>query len=168
MKRWMKAQRLTQDTSSTDIPESILAFRKITSMLSQLPRAIPIVIIDRLEDQSINAIDRQMLKISDALAHITVGEHNIAALAANRTARGHIKVDQLATDVGDPSAAPSLPNSKEEKGSILFSWTQNPDWVTRNTPTPLPCVPTICDPLKPKDLGKRSAYEYVVYLEENW
>lgn len=153
----------------TDIPENILAFRKITSMLSQLPRSTPIEVIDNLDDVSINKLDRQILKMSDAFAHVTVGEHDIAALTANRTVGGNTGLSLLVSTTTQGPSPLNLPSSKEGKCSILsFSWAWNLIWRNQETFPPIPRHPTIDVPLKPEDLGERSAYEYMVYLEENW
>ena len=59
---------------STDIPENILAFRTITTLLAQIPRATQLERKDYLENEITDGVNRQILKISDAFAHIAGGD----------------------------------------------------------------------------------------------
>ena len=66
------------------VPENILVFRTIVTILSYLPRSVPIAAFDNLKDQSISNEDAIVLQLTEAftqLAHIGNGKHVIAASA---------------------------------------------------------------------------------------
>jgi hypothetical protein len=154
--------------SSNTIPANILAFRTITSLLSQLPRTNPLQPIDNLKDQIWDPSERQEIKISDAFAHLAVAQHDVAALVTSRGS--HDGMLHLLTCTQDPPVEELQPISKPT-GLIEKIWhlmfTRNPlgDDIETFSETP---HPSIILPTEPEDLGGRTAFEYMLGLEKCW
>jgi hypothetical protein len=158
--------------TSNVIPENIRAFRTITTMLSQIPRSLPIDVVDNLKNVS-DSDNRQEIRIVNAFAHLAVGEHDIAALATNHSSR-HSSRDSrtlnviVSTDSPLAEDKPSTSSPAEVKRSTwIFNITRNyrRDDATTASITPLP---TTILASKPCDLGNRSALEYMKDLESKW
>lgn len=75
------------DVTLAPIPENILAFRTITTLLAQLPRATQLKRIDYLDDHIQSSSKRRILKISDAFAHLAAAEHGVTAVTTNLIGR---------------------------------------------------------------------------------
>jgi hypothetical protein len=148
-----------------DIPENILVFRTITTLLAHLPRTTPIVPTDNFQDPKWqNAPTRLELKISDAFAQLAVSEHDVVAVS---TVRGWgldlvTSIDKEATETQAESTTSELPKS----------WWQF--LITRNDRSRDPATssggdyPAIIPSNEPRDLNGRTAYEYMKDLETSW
>ncbi|KAF8952139.1 hypothetical protein BDZ97DRAFT_1745881 [Flammula alnicola] len=159
------------DTASTSngIPANILAFRTITTILAQLPRSTPIEAIDNLEDQTTDPDARQELRISDAFAHLAVGEHDVAALTTNRSSPDstELRVVACTNDKSLPISSTAAPTNLIAKFNVWYLM------LTRNfsrdeAETSSATYPTIISPSEPNDLGERNAFAYMVGLELCW
>lgn len=160
---------------STLIPENIRAFRTITQMLSLLPRTIPIEARDNLLESDIIEYksDRQETRISDALAHLLVGEHDVIALSTNRRSApdGGLQVIGLLSE--SPIIGSLSINSTQEEDS----WTSKLKvWAIRITRNFLrddeiendTSLPIINSPSEPNDLEGRTPFKYMMDLELCW
>jgi hypothetical protein len=159
------------DVTSTPIPENILAFRTITTLLSQIPRTIKLERIDYLEGGTKGSLSRHILKITDAFAHIAAGEHDVVAVTTNHTVlSSNLELLAAVTGLSVPEKAPSTPTNGRTR-SLFFMWTANPPLTTNDPLTTLPsetAYPTIISPSPPHDLHQRTALDYISALEENW
>ena len=147
--------------TSTDIPRNILAFRTITTLLAQIPRATQLVNIDYLEDKIKDTSYRRILKISDAFAHIAGGPNDITAVATNHT----VPTTDLQVLVTAPSVPVSLPRTQPNGflSQLSFMWTRNGRWDETLSETL-----SIISPSEPRDLNQRSVGDYLYALHENW
>ena len=151
------------DITSTPIPENILAFRTITTLLAQIPRATQLESIDYLEDKITDRPNRRILKISDAFAHIAAGQHDVTAVTTNHT----VHSTDLQVLVTVPSVPASLPSTQPNGllSQLSFMWTRN----DRRQESPSETLyPDIISSSPPHDLGQRSAGDYLHALDENW
>jgi len=153
---------------ATDIPENILVFRTITTLLGHLPRTTPIAPADNFADPTWQTRQvRLELKISDAFALLAVSEHDVVAVS---TVRGWGL--NLLTST-DKTATETQPEPKSTTmGKLVESW-----WnflITRND---RPCdpatssggdYPIIIASKAPLDVEGRTAYQYMQDLETNW
>ena len=158
--------------SDGDIPENILVFRTITTLLASLPRTAPFTPIDNLQDpQWKNKHTRQELKISDAFAQLAISQHDVVAVS---TVRGGPVLDLLTCanqgTTQTPAKAPSLLDqiSKLAKKGWQFL-------VTRNDRPSDPAMfssgkyPTVIAAQKPEDINGQTAYQYMKDLtRERW
>jgi len=143
--------------TSTDIPPNILAFRTITMLLAQIPRAKQLERIDYLEDKIMDSVNRQILKISDAFAHIAGGPDDVTAVTTNHTVRSM----DLQVLVTAPSIPVSLP-STQPNGLWSFMCTRND---RKADPPSETRYPIIISPPGPHGL---SADDYLSALHKNW
>jgi hypothetical protein len=143
--------------TSTPIPPNILAFRTITMLLAQIPRAKQLERIDYLEDKIMDSANRQILKISDAFAHIAGGPDDVTAVTTNHT----VHSTDLQVLVTAPSVPVSLP-STQPNGLWSFMWTRND---RRDHPPSEIRYPTITSSSGPRDI---SADDYLSALHKNW
>jgi hypothetical protein len=149
------------------IPENILAFRTITTILSQLPRSAPIEAINNLDGQIKDSGDRRETRISDAFAHLAVGEHDVAALTTNRITspsgtRLHVMTCTHNLPDGENGTRPGNPDARKNSWYLMArNFLQ--DGVESRNPHP-----TITSPSQPADLGGRDAFTYMVDLELSW
>ena len=162
--------------TSTDIPENILAFRTITTLLAQIPRTTPLETIDYLEGHIENKLDHQILKISDAFAHIAA-VNNVTAVMTNHVSHDSNSQDLTILATSSPVAAESQPTiSTQPKGllgQLSFLWTQNPRHnnakpVSETTIISSSSPPKIISPKEPPDWCNQTAYQYLCALEEHW
>ena len=160
--------------SDGDIPENILVFRTITTLLSSLPRTAPFTPIDNLQDPKWkNKHTRQELKISDAFAQLAVSEYDVVAVS---TVRGGPVLDLLTCanqgTTQTPAKAPS-PSLLDQISKLAKKGWQF--LVTRNDRSSDPATfssgkyPTIIAAQKPEDINGRTAYQYMKDLTgERW
>ncbi|KAF8804067.1 hypothetical protein BYT27DRAFT_7194791 [Phlegmacium glaucopus] len=122
----------------TVTPRNILAFRTITTILAQLEPK------QKVENSyhELSGNERLEVKVSDALAHLAVVEHEIVALATERT---HTKISVL----------------------VCASTPPHKDGPSAEPPVPTK-YPTIIHAMAPEDLGGRTLYDYVDDLMGNW
>lgn len=165
-----------QNSSSTDVaastvPENILAFRTITTMLSQLPRSKPIEAIDNLEGQISIPEYRREVRIYDAFAHLAASENDVAALTTNYNL-GDGKLSIVACTQANYHVGETLPTSSPANLMAKINvWYL---MLTRNFRRKEPesssgtCHPTIISSSEPKDLGGRNAFAYMKGLEKHW
>ncbi|KIJ99345.1 hypothetical protein K443DRAFT_123237 [Laccaria amethystina LaAM-08-1] len=153
------------DVTSTPIPENILAFRTITTLLSQIPRTAKLERIDYLEGGRKGSLSRHILRISDAFAHIAASEHDVVAVTTNHAVLSvNLKVLAAVTAESVPESLPSTPPNGFAR-SLFFMWTANPPQTKLPRETP---YPTIISPSPPDDLHPETAFDYISALEENW
>ncbi|KJA15940.1 hypothetical protein HYPSUDRAFT_47888 [Hypholoma sublateritium FD-334 SS-4] len=126
--------------SDDDVPENILVFNCITTLLSHLPRATPLEAKENLA-WSKSSGTQDELKISDAFARLAVSQHGTVAVSTNRGHELHLMI--CATqDATESSAGPST-----------FSGLSKPIVVT---------------PVQPDNLNGRTACDYMKSLVEDW
>lgn len=172
-------QKSSSDVASTstdisDIPANILAFRTITTILSQLPRTKPIEPIDNLDHLKMNREDRREIRIYDAFAHLAAGENDVAALTTNQKfADGTDELSVVTCTqanglVGETPLPISTPGKIKDKIDVWYLMlTRNFRRHDPGTSSGAP-HPTIVPSSEPNDLGERTAFEYMVGLEERW
>lgn len=129
------------ETREGPIPVNILAFRTITTLLAQIPSRRPIDVSDNLEGRVLDSNDCREIRISDAFAHLAVGEHDVAAVTTNRTTTSGTKL-HVVVCTNDIAA------------------------ITQPEETTL--HPKIISSSKPGDLGERNASAYMEGLEKHW
>jgi hypothetical protein len=151
-------------TSTNSIPTNILAFRTITTLLAQIPRATQLKSIDYLEVEITDRPSRRILKISDAFAHIAGGPQDITAVTTNHAVHSR----DLQVLVTSPSVPVSLrstqPNGLLSQLSFMCTRNDRRD----DDPPSKTCYPTMTSPHEPLDLNKRSADDYLSALLDNW
>ena len=132
-------------------------------MTKQIPRATQLERKDYLEVNISNGLNRRILKISDAFAHIAGGPTDITAVTTNHT----VHSTDLQVLVTAPSVPVSLPSTQPNGllSRFLFMCTRND---RRDEPPPKACYPTITSPPKPLALDNRSVDVYLSALHENW
>jgi hypothetical protein len=156
-----------------NIPENILAFRTITTLLANIPCTTPSIPTDNLQDPTWqNKQTRQELKICDAFAQLAVSQHDVVAVS---TIRGW-GLD-LVTCAGqgqgqdqDQDTTQTAAQSSSLLGQIV-DFARN-GWqilVTRNDCFADPATssgdyPTIISAQMPEDLNGQSAYDYMKSL----
>jgi hypothetical protein len=150
-----------------EIPENILVFRTMTTLLAQLPRTVPIPPTDNFQQPAWQFKQtRQELKISDAFAQLAVSQHDVVAVSTVRGWRGLglvTCVDQDATET-------------QAESTSLLAKLRNVAWrffITRNDRPDDPATssgdyPTIVPSEEPLDLNGRTAYKYMKDLEATW
>lgn len=155
------------------IPENILKFRTITTMLANLPRTIPSIPTDNLEDpQWAESRIRQELKILDAFAQLAVSQHDVVAVS---TFRG-LGLEMVAcADQETTQTAQTEAQSKSMLDSAIEmarqSWrlllTRNDRFADKTTSSGKN-YPTIMLVQSPEDRGERTALEYMKDLGMPW
>jgi hypothetical protein len=152
----------------SSIPRNILAFRTITMMLSKLqPRQTSSPDSDAFEHQ-VTAEARREVRISDALAHLAIVEHEVIALATEFTPDGFTVV---ACASGTPEVPPELekqPKPESYADQIYgFLFTKNP---RRDDPPANPVVtyPNIISAMPPDDMGSQTLGDYIQKLDGSW
>jgi hypothetical protein len=163
-------------SSDAGIPDNILAFRTITTILGQLPRTTPIEVTDNLESNILNSYDRQEVRMTDAFAHIAAGEHDIAAITTNRSFGDDTKLHVLACTKNPitpnnpitplPISIPANLIANMKVWYLMF--TRNFRRKDSETSSKKP-YPIIISPSKPHDLLEgQDAFTYMVGLEQHW
>ncbi len=148
-----------------DIPENILVFRTMTTLLAHLPRTVPIAPIDNLQEPTWQTKQtRQELKISDAFAQLAVSQHDVVAVSTFR-GRGLDLVTSTDQDATETQA-----ESTSVLDKIVKAWQF---LITRNdrpadSATSSGEYPTVIPSQEPPDLNGRTAYEYMKDLEALW
>jgi hypothetical protein len=143
-------------STSTNIPQTFLPLGQSPCYLAQIPCTTQLERIDYLEDKITDRVNRQILKISDAFAHIAGGPDDVTAVTTNHT----VYSTGLQVLVTAPSVPVSLP-STQPNGLWSFMWTRND---RKADPSEI-LYPTIISPSGPSDL---SADDYISALHENW
>ena len=156
--------------STSNVPRNILAFRTITTLLAQLPRSTPIEAVDNLETRIMDSNIRQQVKVSDAFAHLAVGEHDVTALTTNYGFPNDTKLRVVAC-TNNPLIGENLPIRTQPVSVVAQVWHLMLTWnVLRDdeeSSSKMP-HPIIISPSKPDDLGGRDAFAYMVGLEQRW
>jgi len=148
-----------------DIPENILVFRTMTTLLAHLPRTVPIAPTDNLQEPTWQTKQtRQELKISDAFAQLAVSQHDVVAVSTFR-GWGLDLVTSTDQDVTETQA-----ESTSVLDKIVKAWQF---LITRNdrpadSATSSGEYPTVVPSQEPPDLNGRTAYEYMKDLEALW
>lgn len=158
-----------------DIPENILAFRTITTLLANIPRTTPSIPTDNLQDPTWqDKQTRQELKICDAFAQLAVSQHDVVAVSTIRgwgldlvTCAGQDQDKDQDTTTTQTAAAAQSSNLLGQ----MVEFARN-GWqilVTRNDRSRDPATssgdyPTIISAQMPEDLNGRSAYDYMKSL----
>ena len=155
------------------IPENILKFRTITTMLAHLPRMIPSIPTDNLEDpQWAESHIRQELKILDASAQLAVSQHDVVAVSTFRglglemVACADQETTQTAqTEAQSKSMLDSAIEMARESWRLLL--TRN-DRFADTTTSSGKQYPTIMLVQSPEDRVERTALEYMKDLGMPW
>jgi len=148
-----------------DIPENILVFRTMTTLLAHLPRTVPIAPTDNFQDPTWPTKQtRQELKISNAFAQLAVSQHDVVAVS---TVRGW-GLDLVTST--DQDATETQAESTSVLDKIVKAWQF---LITRNdrpadSATSSGEYPTVIPSQEPPDLNGRTAYEYMKDLEALW
>lgn len=162
-------------SQSNDIPKNILAFRLITKTLARIPQTQPFPSIDNLRDcnKQWTDDDRREVKISDAFAHLAVAEHDVVAIATNRSSPHHslqedptlgiIACTNLSSYSEGPMKSPNTPLKFFYKvWNIIFA-------KNAQRSDPPRSYPTITLPDEPIDFKNfESLNAYMNNLEANW
>jgi hypothetical protein len=147
------------------VPRNILAFRTITTMLTQIQQNRPFKISDIV---GMSDMERQELKISNAISTVAVANHDIVAVVAKRAPK---KLEVTActhaqSDSENPVTLPSLtPSIMSRTWQLLF--TKN---FRRDDPKPaIPILdPIIIDATIPAGLEQDDDEGLRQYLERRW
>ncbi|KDR67659.1 hypothetical protein GALMADRAFT_231839 [Galerina marginata CBS 339.88] len=160
-----------------DVPENIQVFRTITTLLAQLQHMVPFKPTDNLEKKEWRSSQTpRELRISDAFAQLAVSQHNVVAVS---TIPGWDLSLIACADQHTTHSNGSMDRS-EAQSTILVN--KVVDFVskcwnfifTRNDREADPATfsreayPIIITPEEPKDLGNRTAKEYMKSLETAW
>ena len=145
---------------SNDLDKKLKVFKTMTVMLANLSRTAALVPTDNLQLSQWSPQQRQVLKVSDALAQLLVSQHEVVAVSTNLFGPGLTMVacaDQTETQ----TKAKSSPISLETIWNLVF---------TRNSRSTDPAQehPTIIAAEKPHDLGSQTAIEYMESLLVHW
>ena len=158
---------INNTASTSNVPRNILAFRTITTLLAQLPRSTPIEAVDNLETRIMDSNARQQVKVSDAFAHLAVGEHDVTALTTNYGFPNDTKLRVVAC-TNNPLIGENLPIRTQparvmaQVWHLMLTWNVLRDEEESSSKDP---HPTIVSPSKPDDLGERNTFAYMVGLE---
>ena len=169
-----------------DIPENILVFRTITTLLANIPRTSPLTPTDNLQDaQWQNKQTRQQLKISDAFAQLAVAQHDVVAVS---TAVGWPMLDLVACADENPPQNEANQNAPQDEANqnapqneaksileIALEMARKP-WIfliARNDRAKDPGTfsgdhPTLTSAEEPGDLNGRTAHQYMEDLVAHW
>lgn len=171
----LKAFRNLTTESCNTIPLNILAFRRITRMLSLVPHSTeseqPFPAVDSFADtenaDAWTTIQRRELRISNALSHLIVAEHDVVAVATNHGAYHRVAEEQTKEE----QAANSLGVMGTVSGDIQEGKEYYDVTVTRNDvkSEPYQAVPSVIIPVEPPEFAAYGGLsEYMEYLEANW
>lgn len=159
----------TSTISMATIPEKILVFRTITTLLAHLPRTTPIPPADNLQDPEWqNKQTRLELKISDAFAQLAISEHDIVAVS---TVRGWALSLVASTDKEATAIETQAESESPLRKLVQTLWQL---LIMRNDRLRDPATssggdyPTLITAKEPLDLEDRTAYQYLQDLEKNW
>ena len=158
------------------VPENILVFRTISTMLSYLPRAVPIAPFDNFNKISTSPADAQVLQLTDAftqLAHIDKGKHVIAASA--NSSISHLKAEIQVVASPEPPApldtqpSPSglVPKARRclQTILVLVRNDRRGDFSTISKQA----YPVLEKVTAPKTFGEhKTALEAIIQLQGNW
>lgn len=155
-------------STPNNIPANILAFRTLTTILSQLPRSMPIKTVNNLEGKVKDPDDCREIRISDAFAHLAIGEHDVAALTTNHSSPNGRQLHIMACASNVP-VGESLPISTQPM-NLTKIWCQFQrnflqDSAKTSSRTP---QPTTISPSEPDDVRMQDAFAYMVGLEQRW
>lgn len=158
---------LFHNSSSNDVPRNILAFRTITAILAQLQPKQEFKDSESYRQPELSPMDRQAVRISDALANLAITEHDVVALATERTSR-NLTVLAYASTIPKEETTPNKESPKEERPFLFrFLFTKN---FRRKETAPIPSItyPIIVDAMKPEGMGSLMLPEYLENLEGGW
>lgn len=142
-------QNLFSNLSSTPVPDHILAFRTITSLLSKIQQADASQIIDDSKSPEKNSLERQELKILSALASFLVMDNEVIAVATKRIFddTGKSSVEVIISTHADNSPLISPPQSSNLGGIVRYLLSKNP----RTEDTIITMGPGFVEPTCPPD-----------------
>ena len=178
------ATMATRKRPAYSVPENILAFRTITTLLSYLPRAHPIDTVDNLHSLECN--DAQSVNITDAFAQLANADFDVVA-AAIQYNLNDIEVTSCAPTeatctVGTAVAGADDPQKTTQKttgimgtvargiqsvAAYCFTFVRN-DRINNSTSHSVSNNPSLCDAEAPGDLGGRTAFKYIVDMQSKW
>jgi len=163
-----QGQFITASTANgTDyrITQRIQVARERRRMANEL--SSPVYRTHRPQQPSSQQHARQEIKISDAFAHLAVGEHDVAALTTNYGSPDGTNLRFVAC-TNNPPIGENLPistqpvNLMSQVWHLMLTWNVLRDEEESSSKDP---HPTIISPSKPDDLGERNAFTYMVGLE---
>lgn len=143
-------------SKTDDVPENILAFRSITSLLEHLPRARP---AEAKKDaaRSQRSETRDELKITGAFARLAAFQHDSVAVSIQRCR--DLKLLICATQ--------DAAETYEHADYLHFLINRN-DRSASSSVLSRTLKPTVVTAMEPDNLLGQTAYNYMRNLEENW
>ena len=162
------------------VAENIRAFNTITKLLSFIPRHEPIPARDNLANKKWqSSLIRQELKLLDAFSQLMVSYREVAAMASSRT----IDLALLGSISGGQDEVVRQEGATDDTnegtgllGRMWATFADMPYWLIGGTnprrDTAATCSgvsgPTLVTPVAPRDIGERTALQYMKDLEEKW
>ncbi len=144
-------------SKTDDVPENILAFRSITSLLEHLPRARPVKAKKDAAHWSQRSETQDELKITGAFARLAAIQHNSVAVSIQR----YRDLNLLICATQD--AAETYENT-----DYLHFLTKRNDRSASSSVSSRTFKPMIVTAMEPNDLHGQTTYDYMTKLEDNW
>lgn len=148
----------------SSIPRNILAFRTITTMLAKLQPNQPEFSPSTSGVSDVSSDVRRGVRISDALAHLAIVDHEVVAVTTQYTSEG-MNVVACASISEDPTEKPPQTDSNGLLEHIIgLIFVKNP---RKDDPPVDPVVtyPIIISPTQPEDMGSQTLHDYIHNLD---
>ena len=145
---------------SNNLDKKLEVFKTITVMLANLSRTSALAPTDNLQTSQWSPQQRQVLKVSDALAQLLISQHEVVAVSTNLFGPSLTMVT---------SANQTKTQTEAESPQTIFNTIWNLVF-TRNDRSKDTAqeYPTIIAAEEPHDLNGRSAFRYMEDLLEYW
>lgn len=163
------------------VPENILVFRTLTTFLSFISRAKPIQPTDNLRSLKLLEHDSVALKISDAFAQLAgISQCDVLAVAPNPNFAENLNLMTSFSSTPTPTGKASTLPIAQSSGSVMSTLKGIAKWISyhfvfsMNDRIEDPSTysggptPTIVSVEPPADINGRTAFDYMVSLEDNW
>lgn len=169
-------------TPSPILLQKIQGFQTITTYLGQIQRQAPIKSVDFLENSNETHDHRKEIRLCDAFAHLAVFEHDVIALATDRTSneiQTQLRILACASASPEkdedtpPSDGPKPPGTFSGLRNLRFCCTRNPR-KDESKSSPEATHPTIIEAKAPvgyseePNMGRRQLHQYLDGLEKDW
>lgn len=143
--------------------QKILFFRTITSILSEIPRRVPIAPTDTAE--SLPKANRETIKVCDAMAQVLVMEHQIMAVTSSHNfVKGPGETLRIvAVSSNDVATGPESKEEPTPPWYIRFLLASNP-MAALSTAAKTVVLPTIEKAAQPAGLEKENVLEYIMQV----
>jgi hypothetical protein len=154
------------------LPQNILAFRTITTLLAKIQQDRPAVYSNALDRTDLTDSRRRELKISNALANLAIVDTDIVALVSKLTNFSDgLEVVVCGNPDGDNDQTAKPSESPPSIWDILFA-RNSPNLIGPLRPTDSTArqarAPTIVAAVKPAGLKSDDAKEISRYIDEDW